>query len=392
MRVPGARKRAARGDARPPGEWEWAVDLLAERQTDETGGSGVVGLHKLAVVDRCVNFLGHSVSTMPRRVVGEKGDEMPVPPWLLHPHATLTGNDLIFGGVFDLLTAGNWYPLPHRNGAGDVVSVIPPRARDVGVSISPSGHYVYYIGSAEHRGEMYHARYACRPGEPLGYSAMAAMAGNVAISTAAQTVTVQHFKQGLVSPYVIVSQNPVSDVVKKSVKKDLVQHHAGAKSAHRPLLLTGGVDIKTVSTSAQDSELMALMQYSDAQIAQAFGVDPSLVGIVQGGSSLTYANQQDNATAFWRNTLQPLVVRIETVLSMLLPDGQSLDLDERSMLLGSMKDRSAMLSRMPGSVFTLNERRALLNYPPLKSGGDELASPPAPPAAPPAEADGRTGV
>lgn len=112
-----------------------------------------------------------------------------------------------------------------------------------------------------------------------------------------------------------------------------------------------------------------------AQIAsQIFRVDPSLVGIAQSGSSLTYSNLVDREAQLYRDAIRPLAYRIEQTLTSLLPAGQTLDLDARALLAGSPRDAAQLAATLKQTgCFTINEVRERLGYDAI-DGGDDLAA------------------
>ena len=71
-----------------------------------------------------------------------------------------------------------------------------------------------------------------------------------------------------------------------------------------------------------------------------FGIDPTLMGIQQPGSQLTYSNTPGRERQLWLDALNPLMVRIEEVISKLLTGRQVLDFKEQELLLGGLSDRS----------------------------------------------------
>jgi HK97 family phage portal protein len=54
--------------------------------------------------------------------------------------------------------------------------------------------------------------------------------------------------------------------------------HRSPNNAHRPMLLQGGLDIKTWSISASDMQLLATRQFQIEEIARAYGVPPFMIG------------------------------------------------------------------------------------------------------------------
>ena len=370
MSLPGARRRephretVSRSEGMTFSQFHDRVKNMPSLQ----GGSS--GWNRLAVVNRCVTLIGHRLSSLPLRVRGPDGEEVEAPQWLEHPTGTWTGVDLVCASVWSLLMTGNVYVIPVRGDDGEVATLVVPDPGRVDMRKLPGEQgYGYHIGGQRWTGELVHARYATLPSQPQGYSAIAAAAGNVQIAGSAQVYRTNMLEKGLATSYVITSKNAMAPGVAEDLSLQLSEQHAGPDNAFKPLVLEE-LDLQQVSMTSQEADLQSLVEYNDSQIASlVFGVPPSMVGITQGGSSLTYTNIQDRDTAFWRDTLQPIATRLEALFSALMPEGMTVDLDERRMLMGSVRDRATLLAQLSASrIATLNEMRDLMGLAALPDG------------------------
>lgn len=91
------------------------------------------------------------------------------------------------------------------------------------------------------------------------------------------------------------------------VKQMIDEQFSGPINAGRPMLLEGGLDWKEMSLNPKDMEFLEGKHSAARDIALAFGVPPMLLGIP---GDNTYSNMQEAKTAFWTDTLIPLLCSI----------------------------------------------------------------------------------
>ncbi|MBU9468525.1 phage portal protein [Burkholderia multivorans] len=86
--------------------------------------------------------------------------------------------------------------------------------------------------------------------------------------------------------------------------------YGGAHNASLPIVLTEGTDLKEVTLSAQDSQLIEARRFQVADIARAFGVPPHMVGETDKSTSWGSGIEQQGI-GFVQYTLAPHLNRIE---------------------------------------------------------------------------------
>ena len=344
----------------------------------ELSGDGPIG--RLPVVFGCMSLAADRLRSLPRTVRG--ADDQPVRPprWLEHPNPWQTGGDLISTAVVALWGDGNWFLVPIRDGRGAVQQVALPHPRDVvwHPGVDGGGHVT--IRGSRFDGELVHVRYLAVPGRWRGLGPLDAARTAMNIGMSAQDFVARHFEQGAVLQHAFTTKEVLGRQSKLDIAAQITAQHIGAENAWRPLILDSGLTAETLGMTAEQAQFLELAAWIDAKIAgQIFKVDPSLVGIVQQGASLTYTNALDRERNLWLDALKPLAVRIDAALSLLLPVGQRLRLDERSLLLGGPRDRAmvaermARLSQLVGEpVFTADELRDTLGYAPLGAEREAL--------------------
>jgi HK97 family phage portal protein len=144
--------------------------------------------------------------------------------------------------------------------------------------------------------------------------------------------------------------------------------HSGVKNAHIPGVLSGGAEWKPIAIAPDDAQFLQTRQFSAAEIAgQMFFVDPTLLGIAQSSTSLTYANLEQRGIHLTTFTLLPWIVRLERLFSALLPKAQFVKLNVGGLQRADMKTRyEAYAIGTGGAPFlTQNEPREKEDLPPL---------------------------
>ena len=100
----------------------------------------------------------------------------------------------------------------------------------------------------------------------------------------------------------------LTDAQFERLKQELEENFSGAVNAGRPLLLEGGLDWKALSLSPKDMDFAETKASAAREIALAFGVPPLLIGLP---GDNTFRNYEEANRAFWRQTIIPLVQRLQ---------------------------------------------------------------------------------
>ena len=144
------------------------------------------------------------------------------------------------------------------------------------------------------------------------------------------------------------------------LKAQLVEEHAGAANAGRPLLLEGGLEWKPMSLSPAEMDFAETRHAAAREIALAFGVPPMLLGIP---GDNTYATYKEAHLAFWRLTVLPLVQKTANALSVWLRgrfDDVSI-LPDLEQVPAFASERDALWARVAAADFlSADEKRAML--------------------------------
>ncbi len=162
----------------------------------------------------------------------------------------------------------------------------------------------------------------------------------------------------------------LSDENFNRLKTQIEEQYSGSSNAGRPMLLEGGLEWQQMGLSPSDMGIIETKFSSARDVALAFGVPPQLLGIP---GDNTYANYAEARLAFWEDTALPL---LEMILSdwngwLAAPFGVEIRADVDS--IPAIADKRLKMWEMANAStdLTINERRALKGYGPLK-GGDVL--------------------
>jgi HK97 family phage portal protein len=170
----------------------------------------------------------------------------------------------------------------------------------------------------------------------------------------------------------------LSDDQFNRLKAQIEENYSGSRNAGRPMLLEGGLEWQQMGLGPTDMGIDEAKNSAARDIALAFGVPPQMLGIP---GDNTYSNYQEARLAFWEDTVIPLVELIAQDWTDFLgvPQGVKVRADydkipaivDKKMTLWAMADASTDL--------TVNERRELKGFQPIK-GGEKLpgAAPPMP--------------
>lgn len=266
----------------------------------------------VSAITACVNLLAGVVSWMPLEVYrrdaefnSERDPEHPLR-WLFNEQMSprwsasagweyMMASRLFHGDMFAKI---RWTP------TGGVRAIIPWHPRLVEVTPTPDGERLLYRFSpdptipAPLRGDAWRPEIMDQddvlhvPGSgfdgvrslsPLRY--MLGMSGAVALAT--QQYSAEFFANSARPDYALVAPANAtwSEEAKKKLRAELEARHATRGAAHRPMLLTGGVEIKTMSLPLEDLQLISTRRFAVEEIARAYGVPPFMIGDTEKSSS-----------------------------------------------------------------------------------------------------------
>jgi HK97 family phage portal protein len=182
-------------------------------------------------------------------------------------------------------------------------------------------------------------------------------------------------KNGARPSLVFTSKTNPSLEAQDRLRETAERLYSGPENIGKIMMLFGDADVKTVSLSPADAQLIETAGMSVAEIAAAYGVPMNLLNITDKTS--TYASAEWFDIEFVKYTIRPMCVRFasEFTSKLLNPRlSQSIKFNLNSLLEGQPKSQAEMIrTYVAAGVMTPNEARAKLNLKPLP-GGDVLIS------------------
>lgn len=153
------------------------------------------------------------------------------------------------------------------------------------------------------------------------------------------------------------------------LKEMISEQYSGTKNSGRPMLLEGGLEWQEMSLNPKDMEFLEGKHSAARDIALAFGVPPQLIGLPD---SQTYANYAEAKSAFWTDTVLPLLsFYLEAFNRWLTPlygDGLYLWYDESGIAaLEAVRNEKA--TRINAAAYmTINEKRREMGLDDIEGG------------------------
>lgn len=99
-----------------------------------------------------------------------------------------------------------------------------------------------------------------------------------AVSIATQDFSASFFANSARPDYALTTEQKLSPEAIESMRSQIDEQHKGATKAFRPMVLHGGLDIKTITMPIEDMQLVAMRQFQIEDIARIYGVPPFMIG------------------------------------------------------------------------------------------------------------------
>lgn len=203
----------------------------------------------------------------------------------------------------------------------------------------------------------------------------------IGLALAAEGFSSRFFASGAHADVALKVPGKMSQEQIDNLRRIWASKYGGAHNASLPIVLTEGTDLKEVTISAQDSQLIEARRFQVADIARAFGVPPHMVGETDKSTSWGSGIEQQGI-GFVQYTLAPHLNRIEQEINRKCFSSkgeQFAEFNVEGLLRGDSQARAEYYTRALGGTqnpawMTPNEVRRLENLPPLE-GGDSLSQP-----------------
>jgi HK97 family phage portal protein len=170
----------------------------------------------------------------------------------------------------------------------------------------------------------------------------------------------------------------LSEEAAQRLKQQWQDNYGGPENAGKWIVAENGLKAVPLNGSAKDAQAVELRSQQIEEIARFFGVPRPLLMLddTSWGSGI-----EQLGLFFITYALLPWMIEWEQAVSLYLLKGADRDkyyakLNERALLRGSAKDQAEIIAKAMGAggtqpLFTLNEGRAIMEYPPV-DGGDKV--------------------
>jgi len=193
--------------------------------------------------------------------------------------------------VQSLLLHGDGFAEIRRTSMGEVAGLEPIHPSRVRVVPTPDGGRLVYVvafdptlppGSSRDsrvidQDDMLHI-----PGfgfdglrglSPLRYALR--MAGSVALAT--QDYSARFFANSARPDYALQTSQQMTPEKIDHLREQIAERNGGS-NAHKPMVLTNGLELKTITLPAEDMQLISTRQFQIEEIARIYGIPPFMIG------------------------------------------------------------------------------------------------------------------
>lgn len=202
----------------------------------------------------------------------------------------------------------------------------------------------------------------------------------ISIALATDEFSAKFYGSGALTRHAIKAPHKIGPELAEEIRRQWTDRYAGLDNAYKPLVLSEGLDVKELSLSAEDSQLIESRQFHVIDIARAFGVPPILIQETDKTSSWG-AGVEQIIIGFVRFTMAPHLERFRDELNrkLFLRAGRAAEFDTDALTRPDSKGFGELLRNLVGGsqgpgIITINEARSALRRPP-KLGGEELYDP-----------------
>ena len=138
----------------------------------------------------------------------------------------------------------------------------------------------------------------CSP-SPITYAAREA----IGTALASEEFSARFFSQGSTADIALKHPGKLSDEQINLLRASFVAKYGGGKNSRMPLVLTGGIEVESLSINNVDAALLPTRLFTVEEICRIFGVPPHMVGHTEKNSSWG-TGMEAQGQGFVRYTLQ----------------------------------------------------------------------------------------
>jgi HK97 family phage portal protein len=374
------------GGSTPGGQGAW-MPIVREPYTGAWQHNEALGLDTALAnptVFRCVSLIASDIGKLPLRLVALDADgiwhETTSPafsPVLRTPNRYQTPGQFLEVWMFSKLLWGNTYVLKDRDARGVVTALYVLDPARVKPLVAPDGSVYYELQTNDLAGipmvggplvvparEIIHDRWNCAFHPLVGLSPLYACGGAARQALEIQAASTTFFSAGGRPSGMLIAPTDIDPLTAARLSE--TWHALGpGKTA----IVGNGMKYEPVSSSADDSQLMAQLGGTVKTIAGCFGVPISMIDSSQ---QPPYANNEASTLQYHSQCLQTHLTAIENALDVGLelptPYGTEFDLDDLIWMDTATKTKAAHDAISAGAMAPNEARRKYFGLGPVPGG------------------------
>ncbi|SFM63835.1 phage portal protein [Rugamonas rubra] len=350
---------------------------------------------RVSAVFAAVRLLGGTLGSIPvsiyREVDGERESIQPDLWWLLNeePIANWTAAAMWSWVMQSRMMRGDGYVEIVRSGAK--ISALRPHNPDLVTGRKVGDFLIYSVTGDDgrtrpvHQDDMLHFT-------GFGFNGIRSMSAIqwgafqcIGVALAADTFSGSFFANGAAPKHVLTTVAKLDPEQVELLRTEYTRKYAGVRNAGAPMVLPKDVDLKEMSMTAGDAQLLESRKYQVIDIARAFGVPAHMIGAQETTSSWG-SGVQAQTLGFIKFSMQAHldVVRQELNRKLFRRASPFVEHKMESLMSGDSKAEGDYMRQCVGGSqgpgwMTINEARRIKNLPPV-DGGDVLYRPDKPAA------------
>jgi HK97 family phage portal protein len=350
---------------------------------------------RVSAVSACIQLLGGTIASLPLAVYQrtEDGrDKIDSPLWYLlneQPCPAWTAASMIEWWIRCNALRGDAFNIIRRDRAGGIIGIVPvhpdrmtPMVNDITGDILYRHLPVSGNARTYQDDEILHIPgfgYDGMVGRSLSVIKNAALS-SIGIALAADDFSGKFFMNGASPKHLIKAGGKLSEDQIERLRNAYSERYTGPANVGKPMVLTEGLDVTTLSMSAVDAELLDSRKYQVIDIARAFGVPPFMIGANDTTTSWGTGIEQ-MTLGFVKFTLQAYLNRIEQEINrkFFKTSKYFVEFNLDGLLRGDSKSEGEFMRQSVGGSqgpgwMTINEIRRVKNLPSIE-GGDLIYFP-----------------
>jgi len=342
-----------------------------------------------SAVFACIRLISSDIGKLRIKLVSENAngiwDEISVPafsPVLRKPNQFQTRIKFVEQWQQMKLIHGKSYALKGRDGRGNVVrlNILDPLL--VEPLVSESGAVFYQLNTDMLAGldeqivvparEIIHDVYMTPEHPLIGVSPIGACGLAATQGLKMQKNSTKFFANQSRAGFVLTAPGAISDETAARLKSSWEENYGG-ENYGRTAVLGDGLEPKTFTLTAEDSQLIEQLNWTAVDVCRAFGVPAYKVGV---GPMPAFNNVEALDQAYYSQCLQSLIESMELLLDegLELPTGYGTEFDLDGLLrMDTLTQANVNAAEIKAGYLAPNEARRRRNLGPVEGGDSPLS-------------------